>query len=138
MGEPSYTRGVIKNNAPQEGAAFNLAVGERLKHLREDVRKLSPEDVEERAAGAVSASYIRRVEKGESSPTVDKLDTILRALDSSLGLFFEYQIDASTDANSQDRRFQRALQRGLESDIRKDVAGAMRLIERALGGPHAT
>jgi|ERR1044071_1989321 transcriptional regulator with XRE-family HTH domain len=115
-----------------EASAFGAEVATRLKHLREDIKKMSPEEVSAKTDGQVSASYIRRIEKAENSPTIETLDMILRALDSNLGLFFEYQIEQSADVSSRDRRYGRVLQRALESDKRKDAEAMMRVLERSL------
>lgn len=113
---------------------FMSKLGERLKHLRENVRHLSPEELETRVAaggGKVSASYIRRIEKGINTPTIEMLSDILKAMDSNLGLFFEYMIQESNDRDKQDQRHHRILQRSLEAH-RDDTIAVINILERQL------
>lgn len=118
-----------KKDAP---SAFACALGARLRHLRENVRKMSAEDVEAKSHGRVSASYLRRVEKGLNSPTAEMLQNILVTLGSNLGLFFEDMIAESHDIDAQDRRHQRTLQRNLE-DYREETIILMKFLQRRIG-----
>lgn len=111
----------------------DVNIGPKLKYLRETVRKMSPEELAARTGGEVSASYIRRVEKGLNNPTVEMLYKILTALGTTLGAFFDDTLDQGSDIALQDRKYQRVLQRALdEKALREEVIAVVRLIEHAL------
>jgi transcriptional regulator with XRE-family HTH domain len=121
----------IMDEAPAKASSsFGLAMGKKLKQLREDVRHMSPEDVERLSKNAVSASYIRRLEKGLNSPTVETLAAILETLGSNLGLFFEDMVQMSP-IDAQDRVFQRIVQRSLE-EHRQDTIAVIYMLKRGL------
>lgn len=62
------------------------AVAQNLKVARE-LCGLSPEEAAART-GEVSASYIRRLERGEHSPTIDMLGKLCNAYGTTLAKFF--------------------------------------------------
>lgn len=69
------------------------ALGERIRAVREEERELSIEDVTSKVINKttgepISGSYLRRIEKGEESPTIDTFFDIIEALDISIGDFF--------------------------------------------------
>ncbi len=90
---------------------------------------MSPEDVQAKSGGAISSSYVRRVEKGIHVPTVETLSSLLEALDSNLGLFFEDMLETVNSIDVQDRRYQRILQRSLKKH-RADTIAVMHILER--------
>jgi transcriptional regulator with XRE-family HTH domain len=123
----------VGTKSSSDPGLFTIEVGEKLRKLREEVRRLSPEELAAKVRemdGQVSPSYIRRIEKGEHSPTVEMLDMLLRALNSNMGLFFEYQIDQSADQSARDRRLQRIVQRALEGPYGEKVAGMIEIIAK--------
>jgi transcriptional regulator with XRE-family HTH domain len=115
----------------QAPSPFMADVGQRLRKLRVSL-DMSPEAVSEATGGAVTGSYIRRIEKGLNAPTIETLDRLLRAMGSNIGLFFEYQVDDSAELPAQDRRFRNIVQRGLSGAQRDDIISMIRIIERSL------
>jgi transcriptional regulator with XRE-family HTH domain len=67
--------------------SFRESIAERLKTMRE-LAGLSPEQVSARAGGEVSPSYLRRLEKGENSPTIEMLAELCAACGTNLAKFF--------------------------------------------------
>lgn len=120
--------------APSE---FLKEIGERLRILREDVRRLSPEELSRKTKpkGAkkpkISPSYIRRIERAQNAVTIETLRMLLTALDTNLGVFFEFMIPATGVVAASDRKWIRILQRALDGPNRKHVEGTLRLIEEA-------
>lgn len=126
---------VLTDKQKLEESSVALFVRERLRHYRENVRRMSPEELAAQVGEGASPSYIRRIEKGENGPTVEMLDRLLRALGVNIGAFFEPLIEESGDVDAMDRRYQRILQRGLDSkdkETRDAARGLCKLIERTL------
>lgn len=69
-------------------------LGLRIKRLRES-RDMSRNALANKAG--VSPTYIYQLEKGEKSPTIEYLEYICTALDTSLEEFFNKQQSASTN-----------------------------------------
>jgi len=116
---------MAKKGGAQQAGSLNRQVGERLRAMRGHA---SPEDIAAATNGAVSASYIRRIEKGTNSPTIDVLDAILRAMGSNLGLFFEHMIVESDNVASKTKYFHRIVQRGLDGPNSREVEATIRMI----------
>lgn len=138
LDSPIYSPGDMAKPRTADKASpsdFAVKLGNKLRHLREDVRHMSPQDVAAevvRRGGSVSSSYIYRVEKGLNSPTAEMLSIILDALGSNLGLFFEDLITTeSGDLAAEDRRCHRILQRGLDKNHAGTVA-VINMLEQTL------
>lgn len=72
--------------AISETKSLGEAVGQLLATAR-SLKRISPEAAAE-AAGCVSASYIRRIEKGLNSPSVEIIDALCRVYGTTLAKFF--------------------------------------------------
>jgi transcriptional regulator with XRE-family HTH domain len=62
-------------------------IAERLQVMR-DLAGLSPEEITAKTGNKISPSYIRRLEKGENSPTVEAVAFICAACRTTLAKFF--------------------------------------------------
>lgn len=65
-----------------------MTVGERIKELRTN-RGLSQKKLGDKCNPPMDAAYIRRIESGKSSPTVNALERIALALDVMVADFFK-------------------------------------------------
>lgn len=127
----------MATNGSSKDTEFLVDVGKRLRQLREDILNKSPEDIAALTGDeGITGSYLRRVEKGEHAITIERLQIVLRAMGSNLGLFFEYMIlESETEAARQVRVLQRIVRRMLEGPDGKDIEQLIRTLARAYATP---
>lgn len=82
---------------------FRDAIATHLKIVRE-LAGISPEEASLRLEGNPSPSYIRRLEKGEHSPTIEALAQLCEAYGTTLEKFFTSLPAMNDDAADQPRK----------------------------------
>lgn len=80
--------------------ALRAVLAERLKFARSMAKDPSPEDVEDMTDGNVSASYLRRIEGGLNTPSLEVIWALSQAYGSTLAAFFS-GIDDALNARRQ-------------------------------------
>jgi transcriptional regulator with XRE-family HTH domain len=108
-------------------------VADELVRLREK-KRLGQSDIVKLvkdAGNQISLSHVKKMESGESSPTVRTLDYYLAACGSNLGEFFETWLPRE-DTKRVDRSMQRLIQQALkDQEGRNHIEGVIKMLKAA-------